>query len=116
LGELPKGRKPIICEWVFQIKRKANKGVDCYKARLVVKGFSQICGVDFDETYAHVTKVILIRNLLASATTLDLEIHQMDVKNVFLNGKFQEEVYMMQPKGFEKTNHHVLVCKLNKAT
>jgi hypothetical protein len=53
---------------------------------------------------------------LASATTLDLEIHQMDVKNVFLNGKFQEEVYMMQPKGFEKTNHHVLVCKLNKAT
>jgi hypothetical protein len=61
-----------------QIKHKANGGVDCYKARLVVKGFSQICGVDFDETYAHVTKVITIRNLLASATTLDLEIHQMD--------------------------------------
>jgi len=88
LGELPKGRKPIICEWVFQIKRKANGGVDCYKARFIVKDFSQIYGVDFDETYAHVTKVISVRNLLASATTLNLKIHQMDVKNVFMNGKF----------------------------
>jgi hypothetical protein len=84
LGELPKGRS----EWVFQIKRKANMGVDHYKARLVVKGFSQICGVDFDETYAHVTKVISTRILLAFATTLDLEIHPMDVKNIFLNGEF----------------------------
>jgi len=116
LGKLPKGRKPIICEWVFQIKCKANGGVDRYKARLVVKGFSQICGVDFHETYAHVTKLISIRILLASTTTLDLEIHQMDVKNVFLNGKFQKEVYMMQLKRFEKTNHHSLVCKLNKVT
>jgi hypothetical protein len=86
LGELPKGRKSISCEWVFQIKRKANKGVDSYKAKLVVKGFFQICGADFDETYAHVTKVISIRILLAYVPTLDLEIYQMDVKNMFLNG------------------------------
>jgi hypothetical protein len=101
LVEVPKGRKPISYKWVFQIKHKANGGVDHYKVRLVAKGFFQTQGVNFDRTYAPMVKFISINTMLALVATLDLEVHQVDVKRVFLNGEFVEDVYMMQPKGFE---------------
>ncbi len=76
---------------VFRVECKGDGGVDCYRARFIAKGFFQTYGVDFDKMYAHVLKFISIWPLLAFATTLDLEIHQMDFKSVFLNGELQKE-------------------------
>lgn len=101
LVELPKGRKPIGYKWVFQIKCKANGGVDHYKVKLVAKGFFQTQGVDFDRTYLPMVKFISIKTMLALVATLNLEVHQMDMKHVFLNRKLVEDVYMTQPKGLK---------------
>ncbi|GJU43920.1 retrovirus-related pol polyprotein from transposon TNT 1-94, partial [Tanacetum coccineum] len=85
------------------------------KARLVAQGYTQQEGIDYDETYAPVTRLESIRILLAYTCTLDFKLLQMDVKSAFLNGFINEEVYMAQPSGFidfEKPNH---VYKLKKA-
>ncbi|KAK8988355.1 hypothetical protein V6N11_061113 [Hibiscus sabdariffa] len=71
-----------------------------YKGRLVAKGFRQIHGVDYDETFSPVAMFKSIRILLAIAPFHDYEIWQMDVKTAFLNGKLEEDVYMTQPEGF----------------
>jgi hypothetical protein len=71
------------------------------KARLVAKGYSQVEGLDFDETYAPVARLESIRILLAYATYHGFKLYQMDVKSAFLNGPIKEEVYVEQPPGFE---------------
>ena len=71
-----------------------------YKAGLVVKGFRQIQGVDYDETFSPVAMLKSVRILLAVAAFFDYEIWLMDVKMAFLNGDIEEELYMMHPKGF----------------
>ncbi|KAL0392270.1 UNVERIFIED_CONTAM: Retrovirus-related Pol polyprotein from transposon TNT 1-94 [Sesamum radiatum] len=93
-------------------KYKADGSIDKYKARLVAKGFKQKEGLDFFDTYSPVTRITSIRVLIAVAALYDLEIHQMDVKTAFLNGKLDEEIYMEQPEGFvvlgqEKKSHYV---------
>jgi len=81
----------------------------------VARGFTQTHGVDFGEMFALVTKFGFIHIILSFGITLDLEIHQMDVKSTFLNGKLNEKNYMNQPKGYKVAGHGALVCKLNKA-
>ena len=71
-----------------------------YKARLVVKGFSQRKGIDFDEIFSPVVKMTSIRMILGMAASLNLDVEQMDVKTAFLHGELEEEIYMEQPKGF----------------
>ena len=71
-----------------------------YKALLVAKGFAQVHGVDFHQTFVLVTKFTTIRWILAIGATMDLEIHQMDVKTAFLNVDLEEDISMGQPKGF----------------
>jgi len=93
LCELPKGRETISCKWVFKLKRKVNGEVDKYKARLVARGFSQKFGFDYSETYAPVAKLVTLRVLLAVANEMNMYIHQMDVKSVFLNGELTDEIY-----------------------
>lgn len=112
LCELPTDRKPVACKWVFKLKRKANGEIDKYKARLVARGFSQRAGFDYNETYAPVARLTTVRILLSIANHHNMEIHQMDVKCAFLNGELNEEIYMLQPEGYEKGNK---VCKLIKA-
>lgn len=112
LYDLPKDRKEVTNKWVFKLKRKADGEIDKYKARLVVRGFSQRIGFDYNETYAPVAKLVTLRILLAIANRMDFHIHQMDVKSAFLNGKLSEEIYMQQPDGFVNGTK---VCKLNKA-
>jgi hypothetical protein len=73
LATLPPGRKAITCKWIFKIKHKADGSIDRYKARLVVRGFSQVAGVDYNETFAPVIRFESIRVLLAIVTALDLE-------------------------------------------
>jgi hypothetical protein len=75
------------------------------KARLVAKGYSQVEGLDFDETYAPVASVEPIRILLAYATHRGFKLYQMDVKIAFLNGPIKEEVYVEQPPGFEDSEY-----------
>ena len=75
--ECPQNRKVVGCKWVFKIKRGPDGE---YKARLIAKGFTQVEDVDYDETFAPVTKFSTICTLLALAAANDLEIHQMDVK------------------------------------
>ncbi|KAK8644594.1 hypothetical protein V6N13_123896 [Hibiscus sabdariffa] len=100
LVEPPEGIKPIGCKWVFKKKTDMDGYVQTYKGRLVAKGFRQIHGVDYDETFSPVAMFKSIRILLAVAAFHDYEIWQMDVKTAFLNGKLEEDVYMTQPEGF----------------
>jgi hypothetical protein len=85
------------------------------KARLVAKGYSQVKGLDFDETYAPVARLESIRILLAYATYHGFKLYQMDVKSAFLNGPIKEEVYVEQPPGFEDSEYSTHVYKLSKA-
>ena len=74
LVDLPEGVKPIGCKWVFKKKTDMDGNVQTYKARLVVKGFKQIHGIDYDETFSPVAMVKSIRILLATAVYYDYEI------------------------------------------
>ena len=110
---LPKGRKAIDNKWVFKIKRKPDGTVDRYKARLVVRGFSQIEGVDFFETFSPVARFDTIRALLSLAVNENLVLKQFDIKTAFLNSNLEEEIFMKQPAGFEDGSGRV--CKLLKS-
>jgi hypothetical protein len=85
------------------------------KARLVTQGFSQVEGLDFGETFAPIADLEAIRILLAFAAFKGFKLYQMDVKNAFLNGVIQEEVYVRQPPGFENPRYPDRVYKLSKA-
>ncbi|TFY83163.1 hypothetical protein EWM64_g851 [Hericium alpestre] len=96
----PRDCKVVNSKWVFRIKRGPNGEVEKYKARLVAKGFTQVEGIDFDETFTPVVKFTSLRMLLALATKEDLEVHQMDVKTAYLHGELEEEIYLQPPAGF----------------
>ena len=112
LVRLPSNRNAINVRWLFKIKQKGDGTIERYKARLVAKGFNQTYGVDYDETYAPVFKFTSLRTILTIGATLDMEIHQMDVKTAFLNGEIDTDIYINQPPGYEKDT--ISVCKLNK--
>ena len=114
LQPAPPSVKPIPVKWVYKEKRDANGNIERHKARLVVKGFHQREGIDYDEVFAPVSKYSTLRTVLAIAADLDLEIHQLDIKTAFLNGKLDEDVYIQQPPGYNYDNPD-LACKLNKA-
>ncbi|RVW68568.1 Retrovirus-related Pol polyprotein from transposon RE1 [Vitis vinifera] len=99
---LPRGKKPVGCKWVFKVKYKVDGTVERYKARLVAKGFSQTYDIDYIETFALMAKLNTIRVLLSLAANLDWPLHQFDIKNAFLNGELEEEVFMMLPPRFCK--------------
>ncbi|KAH9750809.1 Integrase catalytic domain-containing protein [Citrus sinensis] len=115
LVDPPEGIIPIGCKWIFKRKIGLDGKVETYKARLVAKGYRQIQSIDYEETFSTVAMLKSIRILLAIAAYYDYEIWQMDVKTAFLNGYIEEDIYMIQPCGFEsKTNPHK-VCKLRKS-
>ena len=100
LAELPPGKKAIPLKWIFKVKRDAKGVFEKYKARIVVRGFSQIVGLDFNETFAPVVRIESIRIILALAATNDLHILHVDCKNAFLHSKRDVELYVSQPEGF----------------
>ena len=109
---MPAEGNVVGCKWVYKVKRDQKGEVSRYKARLVAQGFTQVPGVDYVDTFAPVAKFSTLRILLALAASYDWEIHQMDVKNAYLNGKLTETIYMKQPPNFvdpEKPKH---VCRL----
>ncbi|XP_012850949.1 PREDICTED: uncharacterized protein LOC105970659 [Erythranthe guttata] len=105
----------IGTKWVFKNKSDEHGNIVRNKARLVAQGYSQIEGIDFDETFAPVARLESVRLLLAIACFLKIKLFQMDVKSAFLNGILKEEVYVEQPKGFQDPHHPKHVFKLNKA-
>jgi hypothetical protein len=115
LVELPNDRKAVENKWIFKKKTDADGNVTVYKARLVAKGFRQIQGIDYDETFSPVAMLKSVRIMLAIAAFFDYEIWQMDVKTAFLNGNIEEELYMVQPKGFVDPKDADKVCKLQRS-
>jgi hypothetical protein len=85
------------------------------KPRLVAQGFSQVKGVDFEETFAPVAHLEAIRILLAFITSKRFKLFQIDMKSSFLHGVIQEEVFVRQPLGFENPRYPNRVYKLSKA-
>jgi len=104
----------IGTKWVFRNKQDEHGVVTRNKARLVAQGFTQVEGLDFEETYAPVARLEAIRMLLAFASHHDFKFYQMDVKSEFLNGPIQEVVYVEQPPGFEDPKFPNHVFKLQK--
>lgn len=105
----------IGTNWIYKNKYDESGNVTRNKERLVAQGYTQIEGVDFDETFAPVARLESIRLLLGISCMLKFKLFQMDVKSAFLNGYLNEEVYMDQPKGFTDPNSPNHVFKLNKA-
>ncbi|GKA49431.1 ribonuclease H-like domain-containing protein [Tanacetum coccineum] len=101
--------------WLFKHKFHADGTLSRYKARLVANGSNQQHGVDFDETFSPVVKPATIRTVLSLAVSRQWPIHQLDVKNAFLNGDLSETVYMHQPPGFVDSRYPNHVCLLQRS-
>ena len=110
--ERPREQKVVDCKWVFRIKHGPDGEIIHYKVRLVAKGFTQVEGIDYTETFTPVAKFKLLRILLTFAAHLDLDLHQMDIKTIYLDGDLDKEIFMHLPPGFWKPN---VVWKLRKS-
>jgi hypothetical protein len=97
----PKNKNVIGTKWVFMNKLNEDGQVTRNKSRLVCKGYAQVEGIDFEETFSPVARMEAISFLLAYACSKNIKMYQMDVKSSFLNGELEEEVYIEQPEGFK---------------
>jgi hypothetical protein len=115
LEDLPGGRSAIGCRWVFSKKRDEAGKVIRFKARLVAQGFGQKPGMDYDldGTYAPVMRLETLRATLGLSAINKWHTYQLDVKNAYLNGDLDEEIFMKQPPGFDDGTNRV--CKLKKS-
>ncbi|CAI7905513.1 unnamed protein product [Closterium sp. NIES-54] len=113
LVELPEGRKAITSKWLFKIKSDVDGKIEHYKSRLVAKGYQQKEKVDYKELFAPVVKPTTLRTLFAGAAIKGWVVKQMDVTTAFFNGILEEEIFMVQPEGFDDGSGRV--WKLKKA-
>jgi hypothetical protein len=100
---------------LYKTKFATDGIIEKHKARFVARGFSQIEGVNYDETFTPITRYTSIRSIITITTEMGWSIHRMDVKTTFLNGFIDEEVYIEQPQGFEVSDRETHVCLLRKA-
>ncbi|KAJ0880614.1 putative RNA-directed DNA polymerase [Helianthus annuus] len=110
----PKDRSVIGCKWIFKIKYKSNGEIERYKARLVAKGCSQKEGIDYEETFSLVVKLVTVRCVLSLAVQNNWKLYQLDMNNAFLYGDLNEEVYMNLPEGYGSSDPSK-VCRLKKS-
>eukprot|EP00253_Pinus_taeda_P033287 PITA_33287 len=115
LVEIPKGKEVIGVKWVYKTKSNAEGKIERHKERLVVKGYKQQYGRDYEETFAPVDRMETVRAVLSIAAQNKWKVYQMDMKSAFLNGLLKEEVYIEQPLGYEKKGQEHKVCRLKKA-
>jgi transposase InsO family protein len=115
LCDLPRGRKCIGSRWVFKVKKDGNNKTVKYKARVVAKGYSQVAGLDFEDTFAPVVRIESVRHLFAIAAFYGLYILQIDAKTAFLNGDSDLELYISQIEGFKDQRNPHKVLRLRKS-
>lgn len=113
--KLPPGKTSIGCKWVYKVKFRADSTVEKYKACLVVKGYIQTEGLNYNETFSPVANMVTIRSLLAIGAIKQWHLCQLDVNNAFLHGNLEEEIYMKLPPGFSSCNSNHHVCEFNKS-
>lgn len=114
--EPPRHKRPITCKWLLRCKYNSDGSISRYKACLVARGFSQIPGIDYTETFSPVVKITSLRILIALAAQFCLHLHQMDVQTAFLHGSLcDHELYMEQPPHYISPGQEHLVCKLVKS-
>ena len=92
LVRLPAGKKVIGFRWVFTVKVNLDGSTARLKARLVAKGYAQTYGMDYSDTFSPVAEMTFVRLFISLAATYNLDLHQLDIKNVFLHDDLQEEV------------------------
>lgn len=102
LVSLPLEKKAIGSKCVYKIKQKPDGTVDRYKDRLVAKGYHQVHGVDYLDSFSLMAKIVTVRLLIALSTFRGWPLHQIDINNAFLHGYLHEDVYMLPPDGYTK--------------
>ena len=115
VATLPHGKTAIGAQWIYKTKYNANGTIERHKGRQVGMGNRQVHRKDFDETFAPVVKMCIVRSLLGLVAAKGWEIHQMDVHNAFLHGDFDEESYdILGNQGYMngKSNSYELWCLL----
>lgn len=112
---MPTGADLITCKWVYKLKKKAVSTVDRHKACLVARGFSQRYGQDYEETFSPVAKMVTVRIIISLTATQGWKLWRLDVKNAFLHGELDRDIYMEQPHGFVSKEFPDYVCRLKKA-
>ena len=115
LVDRPEEKNVIGVKWVYRTKFNPDGSIFKHKARLVVKGYSQLPGVDFGETFSHVARHETVRFLVALAAQYKWKIFHLDVKSAFLNGVLEEDIYVEQPEGFTVAREEDKVYKLKRA-
>ena len=109
--DVPPGTKVIPGKWVYRLKRDANGKIIRWKARWVAKGYEQRHGIDYDQTFAGVTKSMTWKAIIAMAATHDWEIEQMDVVTAFLHGEIDEDTYVEPPPVPPESIQEIYDCK-----
>lgn len=107
-------KKPIDCKWVYKIKHHADGTIECYKAEQVVKGFTQVEGIDFQETFVPVAKLVSVWCFLVVETTKGWFLHHIDSYNAFLHGDLEKEAYIKLLRSFGSLTIRKM-CKLHKS-
>lgn len=113
--EMPVDKNVVDCKWVLRVKRNSDGSIQKFKARLVARGFSQVPGADFNETYCPVVKRRSVRLLIAICIENGWTLEFLDVEGAYLNSTLKENIYMKQPAYFEERQGNKFVCKLNKS-
>jgi len=108
------GANVVGSGFVFKHKRDANGEIAMYKARFVAKGYSQVYGIDYFDTFAAGIKLTTLRLILTYFASEDWEIHHVDIKNAFVNAEIKEEIYIKPPPNYLKPGQEGLVCRLLK--
>jgi len=114
LVELPPNRKAITGKWIFKVKLTPSGAIERFKARWAARGFQQIEGIDFNETFAPVSKFTSIRLILALSCRSNWEVNQFDIETAFQTTEIDDELYIEQPEGYVIPGKEHLVAKLNK--
>ena len=111
IDKVPEGTNIITTRWVLKHKKDSNGNIVTRKARLVARGFSQVEGLDYIDTFSPTLRQDTFRIFISIAVQNKYDLHQMDIKAAYLNADLEEDIYMEIPEGESKRGY----CKLNKA-